>query len=430
MTAPSPPKTKGWLRLVTVPLSLLLILATIVVGQEIIRRAPDYDSGSRPYVHTGGIGDTVDGLTFSVVVASVSGASTVRAGFDEDYRTDGVFVAVRAKVTAHSEAVLLEHIAVVDRDGRVFVATPRFFQVFGGYYRFQPAVPIAGEIIFEVPRDAASGLVVAAVGRPDPGPAQPDDRAGGPRHRAVHCGQMAGRLGTVGAHRSGGGRVKRGWWRRNVWGLVLLLPLLAGLVGLNGHLIYVRNYAERPSEPVPVDATGKATLDDYAVRVIELAPVENEQELKRLRPFDSPGLPDSVKVWRLILSVEAPADSFVGQCGSGCVTTPPVGPSRWARPSSPGTGRCGPPATAATPTTMSSRRRSRQRRSSYCRPKPDHPRSSSRGTPGCRASSGSPSSHRPLRRPDGGTADGPPGGGAGGVPNADPKLGAGWSELV
>jgi hypothetical protein len=65
--------------------------------------------------------------------------------------------------------------------------------------------------------------------------------------------------------------VKRGWWRRNVWGLVLLLPLLAGLVGLNGHLIYVRNYAERPSQPVPVDATGKATLDDYAVRVIELA---------------------------------------------------------------------------------------------------------------------------------------------------------------
>ena len=108
--------------------------------------------------------------------------------------------------------------------------------------------------------------------------------------------------------------MKRGWWRRNVWGLVLLLPLLAGLVGLNGHVIYVRNYAERPNEPVPVDATGKATLGDYAVRVIELAPVENEQELKRLRPFDSPGLPGSVKVWRLILSVEAPADSFVGQC--------------------------------------------------------------------------------------------------------------------
>ena len=106
----------------------------------------------------------------------------------------------------------------------------------------------------------------------------------------------------------------RGWWRRNVWGLVLLLPLLAGLVGLNGHVIYVRNYAERPSEAVRSTPTGKATLDDYAVRVIELAPVANEQELKRLRPFDSPGLPANVKVWRLILSVDAPPDSFVGQC--------------------------------------------------------------------------------------------------------------------
>ena len=40
MTAPSPPKAKGWLRLVTVPVSLLLILATIVAGQEIIRGRP------------------------------------------------------------------------------------------------------------------------------------------------------------------------------------------------------------------------------------------------------------------------------------------------------------------------------------------------------------------------------------------------------
>ena len=109
--------------------------------------------------------------------------------------------------------------------------------------------------------------------------------------------------------------MKRGWWRRNVWGLALLLPLLAGLFGLNGHLIYVRNYAQQPNEPVPVDATGKATLDDYAVRVIELAVVENQQELKKLRPFDSPGLPASLRVWRLILSVEGPVKEGVGNCG-------------------------------------------------------------------------------------------------------------------
>jgi hypothetical protein len=151
---------RRWPRLLTVPLSLLLILATVVAGREIIRRAPDYDSGSRPYIHAGHVGDTVDGRTFSVVVASVHGAGTVRARFDEDYRTDGVFVAVRATVTAYSDAVLLEHVAVVDRSGRTFVATPRFFQEMGGYYRFQPAIPVSGEIVFEVPRDAAAGLVL------------------------------------------------------------------------------------------------------------------------------------------------------------------------------------------------------------------------------------------------------------------------------
>ena len=108
--------------------------------------------------------------------------------------------------------------------------------------------------------------------------------------------------------------MNHGWWRRNRWGLILVLPLIAGVVGLNGHLIYVRNYAERPEEPVPVDATGQARLDDYAVRVIELVPVDNQQELKRLLPFESPGLPSSVKVWRLILSIDAPDDGLVGEC--------------------------------------------------------------------------------------------------------------------
>jgi len=151
---------RRWQRLLTVPLSLLLILATVVAGQEIIRRAPDYDSGSRPYVHAGRVGDTVDGRTFSVVVASVHGAGTVRARFDEEYRTDGVFVAVRATVTAYADAVQLEHVVVVDRTGRTFVATPRFFQEMTVYYRFQPAIPVTGEILFEVPRDAAAGLAL------------------------------------------------------------------------------------------------------------------------------------------------------------------------------------------------------------------------------------------------------------------------------
>jgi hypothetical protein len=145
--------------MLTVPLSVLLIIVTVVVGSEIIKRSPDFDDGSRPYVHTGHIGDTVDGLSFSVVVDSVRGAGTVSARFNEEYRTDGVFVAVRAKVTAYDEVVLLREIAVIDRTGRRFDATARFTQHMV-LRRFQPAIPVVGEIIFEIPRDAGPGLVL------------------------------------------------------------------------------------------------------------------------------------------------------------------------------------------------------------------------------------------------------------------------------
>jgi hypothetical protein len=157
MTAPEP---RRWRQLFTVPLSLVLIVATVLVGSEIIKRTPDFDEGSRPYVHTGHIGGTVDGLTFSVVVDSVRGAGAVRARFNEEYRTDGVFVAVRAKVTAYSDGVQLKLVAVVDRAGRRYDATERLFQDVGAVNRFQPAIPVTTEILFEIPRDAGPGLAM------------------------------------------------------------------------------------------------------------------------------------------------------------------------------------------------------------------------------------------------------------------------------
>lgn len=106
----------------------------------------------------------------------------------------------------------------------------------------------------------------------------------------------------------------RGWWRRNVWGLILVLPLLAGLFAFNADAFYDRNYSARPKEPVPVDGTGLAKLDDYAVRVMEVASVENEVDVKNLLGFSGQPLPSSVKIWRVLLSIEAPEESFVTLC--------------------------------------------------------------------------------------------------------------------
>lgn len=110
---------------------------------------------------------------------------------------------------------------------------------------------------------------------------------------------------------------RRGWFRRNGWGLLLVLPLAAGLFAFNGDLIYERNYTLRPKEPVPVDGTGLATLDDYQLRVLELKPVENPIEVKDLLGFAGEPLPDTVRIWRLILTVSAAGpveESTVSTC--------------------------------------------------------------------------------------------------------------------
>lgn len=160
MTGFRAPGPRRWSRWLTTPLSVLLIVATVVAGSELKKLVPDYDDGSRPYVHTGRIGDAVDGLTFSVVVESVRGAAIVTARFGDEYRTDGVFVAVRAKVTAYSEVVVLRQVSVVDRSGRRFDSAKRFTQYMGELDRYQPGIPVVGEIVFEIPRDAGPGLVL------------------------------------------------------------------------------------------------------------------------------------------------------------------------------------------------------------------------------------------------------------------------------
>jgi hypothetical protein len=113
----------------------------------------------------------------------------------------------------------------------------------------------------------------------------------------------------------------RGWWRRNIWGLVLLLPLVLGLFASNLSTAYDRHYRSQAKEPVPVDGTGQAVLDDYALRVIELAPVENELDVDRLVGFGQEAPPSSTRVWRAIVSVDAPRDenSTVSVCKSWLV---------------------------------------------------------------------------------------------------------------
>ena len=105
----------------------------------------------------------------------------------------------------------------------------------------------------------------------------------------------------------------RGWWRRNLWGLILVIPLALGMFALNATPIYRLNVTTLPKRPVPVDGTGKAMLDDYAVRVVEVAQIDNSDEIRELLGTTKPPLPTTVKVWRAILSFAGP-DDMSGLC--------------------------------------------------------------------------------------------------------------------
>src|SRR5262245_38046942 len=105
----------------------------------------------------------------------------------------------------------------------------------------------------------------------------------------------------------------RGWWRRNAWGLVLVIPLAAGMFALNTTEIYRLNVAAQPKRAVPVDGTGKATLDDFSVRVVEVVPIDSTDDVRELLGSTRAALPTTVKVWRAILSCGGPSE-----VGSSC----------------------------------------------------------------------------------------------------------------
>jgi hypothetical protein len=159
------PKRRSVMRLVTLPLSLLLIVLAVAAGGLLITYLPGSVEMTRPFVQSGRIGETVDGVSFTVVVLGVRGAQKVQDGDDNEVDTNGVFVLVEVKVLAKTEGVIVGHLTVVDRSGRTFSQPDRIEQRIGPGYRFEPGIPIEGDIAFEVPQDALPGLVLHVSGQ-------------------------------------------------------------------------------------------------------------------------------------------------------------------------------------------------------------------------------------------------------------------------
>jgi len=105
--------------------------------------------------------------------------------------------------------------------------------------------------------------------------------------------------------------MSHGWWRRNVWGLILVVPLTAGLFAINAEIIYDANYGFTPQRPAPIDATGTAVLDDYRAKLTSIDPVGRRDDELADRGIT---LPDSVQVWRAVVTFTGSPESSIGTC--------------------------------------------------------------------------------------------------------------------
>jgi hypothetical protein len=104
-----------------------------------------------------------------------------------------------------------------------------------------------------------------------------------------------------------------GWWRRNCWGLVGLVPAAAVILALTVEGYYYRVYAGQPRQPIAAEADGRYVLGDAHIRLVELAPVTDLKTYSG-EPFTPPA---NVAIWRARIEFDAPAEPQIG----GCVLT-------------------------------------------------------------------------------------------------------------
>lgn len=140
-----------------------MLIAALAIGGLIASWRPlgggGTDDRERPFVRAGQAGDTVSARVFDAKVVGVRGAGKVRlrgAAID----TGGVWILVRTRITATDEETTVGYAALRDARDRVFLASSRIEQEMTGGRTFQPGIPVEGEFVFEVPRDAATNLTL------------------------------------------------------------------------------------------------------------------------------------------------------------------------------------------------------------------------------------------------------------------------------
>ena len=92
----------------------------------------------------------------------------------------------------------------------------------------------------------------------------------------------------------------RGWWRRNVWGLVAVLPLTAAVFGVNAGLLIERNLTLAPREPIEAPVGQPVVYADADVRLVSLTAVEPTVAVVGRGNT----LPAGLTIWQAVIDVD------------------------------------------------------------------------------------------------------------------------------
>ena len=112
-------------------------------------------------------------------------------------------------------------------------------------------------------------------------------------HRATRSGARAAKSGATRGP-TGGPTGGVGWFRRNRWGLIGLVPAVLALLALSAENVYYGVWSMNPRTPVAADSGGRYTLGTTRIRLVGVAAATD------LKSFDGTSFvpPPHVTIWR------------------------------------------------------------------------------------------------------------------------------------
>ncbi len=141
------------------------LAVVVLAGGLLVNHVERHALIFRPFVTTGEVGELVPVWPGVVTVHGARAAETVETPFDGPAGTDGVWVAVDLSIAGGDQPGPFAEVHLVDAAGREFAVARRASTDNLGSP--QPASPIRGELVYEVPEDALGRLTVVVRGRSD-----------------------------------------------------------------------------------------------------------------------------------------------------------------------------------------------------------------------------------------------------------------------